>query len=199
LVEIGARLFAERPFNDVWIEEVAKEAGVSRGLVYHYFPNKRDFYAAIVRHGMQSAFELTTPDPELPSEQWLPSSIERLLEFVEENANAFRAVLSGRHSVDEEIRDAIREVRELQIARICEFVSPDEQPSATLRLGVEGWIALLDAILLEWLDGREIEREALVKLACGSLAGTVVTALLADGKADQLVKIQHLAPGVFGR
>jgi AcrR family transcriptional regulator len=40
LLDIGARLFAERAYEDVWIEEVAELAGVSRGLMYHYFPTK---------------------------------------------------------------------------------------------------------------------------------------------------------------
>lgn len=190
-------MFAERPFNDVWIEQVAQEAGVSRGLVYHYFPNKRDFYSAIVRHGMRNAFELTEPDPDLPPDRWLPAGIERLLDYVEQNADAFRAVYSGRHSVDEDVRAALREGREAQIARMCEYVSPEEPPSETLRLGMEGWIAMLDALMLEWLDGRKIEREQLVKLASGSLAGTIASALLADGRADRLADLRHLVPDVF--
>jgi AcrR family transcriptional regulator len=75
---------------------VAKEAGVSRGLVYHYFPNKKDFYSAIVRYGMRNAFELTAPDTSLPPDQWLTNSVERLLHYVETNADAFRAVFSAR-------------------------------------------------------------------------------------------------------
>ncbi|MBJ7332452.1 MAG: TetR/AcrR family transcriptional regulator [Solirubrobacteraceae bacterium] len=197
MVEIGARLFAERPFSDVWIEQVAQEAGVSRGLVYHYFPNKRDFFSAIVRHGMRHAFEVTAPDQTLPPDKWLIDGVERLIDFVEANANAFRAVFAGRHSVDEDVRAAIRDNRDAQVARICALISPEEPVSETLRLGVEGWIAMLDAMILEWLDGRRIERDKLVKLACGSLVGTVVTALSADGNRDQIERIRHLAPAVF--
>ncbi|MDI9916529.1 TetR/AcrR family transcriptional regulator [Rhodococcus sp. IEGM 1379] len=50
LLDIGTQLFADRSYEDVWIEEVAEIAGVSRGLMYHYFPTKRDFFAAIVEH-----------------------------------------------------------------------------------------------------------------------------------------------------
>jgi AcrR family transcriptional regulator len=48
LLSVGARLFSESPYDDVWIEQVAEIAGVSRGLLYHYFPTKRDFFAAVV-------------------------------------------------------------------------------------------------------------------------------------------------------
>jgi AcrR family transcriptional regulator len=165
--------------------------------VYHYFPNKRDFFSAIVRHGMRHAFDLTAPDPMLPPDKWLIDGIERLVAFVEENANAFRAVFAGRHSVDEDVRAAVRENRDAQVERICALLSPDEPVSETLRLGVEGWIAMLDSMLLEWLDGRRIEREKLVKLACGTLIGTIVTALSADGNRDQIESMRHLAPAVF--
>jgi AcrR family transcriptional regulator len=198
LVEIGARLFAERPFNEVWIEQVAQEAGVSRGLIYHYFPNKSDFFSAIVRHGMRHAFDLTAPDKSLPPEKWLVDGVERLVDFVEANADAFRAVFAGRHSVDEDVRAAVRENRDRQVGRITALLSPDEPPSETMRLGVEGWIAMLDAMLLEWLDGRRIERDLLIRLACGSLIGTVVTALTVDGNTKQIERIRHLAPAVFG-
>ncbi len=199
LVEIGARLFAERPFNDVWIEQVAQEAGVSRGLVYHYFPNKSDFFSAIVRHGMRHAFEMTAPDQTLPPDRWLTDGVERLVEFVDSNADAFRAVFAGRHSVDEDVRAAVRENRDLQVERICAVLSPSEPASETLRMAVEGWIAMLDAMLLEWVDGRPIQRDRLVKLACGSLIGAVVSAMHADGKGDQIASMQHLAPAVYGR
>jgi AcrR family transcriptional regulator len=196
-VAIGARLFAERPFNDVWIEEVAREAGVSRGLVYHYFPNKRDFYAAIVRHGMRDAFELTSPDPSLPPERWLPDAVERVLDYVAANADAFRAVYAGRHSSDEEVREAIRENRAAQVERICSLISPAAPTTQTLRFGIEGWIAMLDAMLVEWIDGRGIERERLVELACGSLVGTITAAMQVDGNAERIDRLPPLVPDTF--
>lgn len=197
LVEIGAKLFAERPFNDVWIEEVASAAGVSRGLVYHYFPNKRDFFSEIVRHSLRRSYEISTPDPDVPPERWLIDGIDRIFSYAEENADAFRAVYTSRHQLDPEVLEAIRDGREMQLIRICEFVTPGEPPSDTFRLAMEGWSAMLDAILLEWLDGKAPDRQKNVRIAAGSLAGTVVTALVVDGKGDRLAALQKLAPAIF--
>jgi hypothetical protein len=147
---------------------------------------------------MRHAFELTAPDASLPPEQWLTAGVGRLVDFVEANADAFRAVFAGRHSVDEDVRAAVRENRDLQVRRICELLSPDEPVSPTIRLGVEGWIAMLDTMLLEWLDARSVSRDRLVNLACGSLVGTIVTALHVDGRADRVEQMRHLAPVVFG-
>lgn len=197
LVRIGARMFAERPFNDVWIEEVAEEAGVSRGLVYHYFPNKRDFYAAIVDHGVQDTLRLTEPDESLPTDQWLPASISKFLDYVEANENAFRAVHRGQHSVDVEILTVIRAGRSKQIERIADYVLPDDPTSPTLMLALEGWMSMSNTIILDWLESRTVERETLIELLSGSLAGIVATALYSIGRADQIEVLRHLAPDWF--
>lgn len=176
---------------------MAKAAGVSRGLVYHYFPNKRDFFSEIVRHSLKNAYDVSTPAPDLPPERWLIDGIDRLFTLAEKNADAFRAIYTSRHQLDDEVMQAVHDGRELQLIRICEFATPGEAPSDTFRLAMEGWSAMLDAILLEWLDGRAPDRAKNVRIAAGSLAGTIVTALIVDGKGDRLAALQKLAPAIF--
>ena len=53
LLDLGDELFASAPYDEVHIEKVAEQAGVSRGLLYHYFPTKRSFFAALVRRGTE--------------------------------------------------------------------------------------------------------------------------------------------------
>jgi AcrR family transcriptional regulator len=180
LVRIGARLFAERPFSDVWIEEVAEQAGVSRGLVYHYFPNKRDFYAAIVRHGSADALRLTAPDNSLPPMQRLRASLDHFLEYVESNESAVRSIYRGQHSVDEEVRAVIREGRDAQAHRILQYLEPDSAPSATLMLALEGWMNFNDSLILDWLETHAISRDKLLDLMTGALAGILVAAYRVD-------------------
>lgn len=190
-------MFAERPFNDVWIEAVADEAGVSRGLVYHYFPNKRDFYAAIVRLGVEDTYRLTAPDESLPPEQWLPASIDSFLRYVEHNENAFRAVHRGQHSVDKEIQDVIREGRDDQIKRIASLLLPGDPASPMLLLALEGWFGLSTSLILEWLDNKAVDRAQLIELLGGSLAGIIETALRLDGHDAQIPLLEHLVPSGY--
>ena len=62
LLALGAELFASLPYDEVHIEAVAEQAGVSRGLLYHYFPTKRAFFAALVREGAARMAADTEPD-----------------------------------------------------------------------------------------------------------------------------------------
>src|SRR5207253_2394425 len=89
LLEVGLELFSTRPYDGVPINEVAARAGVSRGLLYHYFPTKRDFYVDIVRAAIADAYEFSEPDPNLPPLERLRASVDAWLDYVESNAAGF--------------------------------------------------------------------------------------------------------------
>ena len=65
LVALGVEIFSERPFDEVSIDDIAASAGISKGLLYHYFPSKRDFYVAVVRHSADEMQAVTETDPDL--------------------------------------------------------------------------------------------------------------------------------------
>ena len=71
LLASGARLLAARPYDEISIEEIANAAGVSKGLLYHYFPTKKDFLVAAIERGDEELGELTAPDPDLPPAEQL--------------------------------------------------------------------------------------------------------------------------------
>ena len=64
LLALGAEVFGQRPYDEVRIDEIAERAGVSRALMYHYFPDKRAFFAAVVRAEGERLFEATNTPPE---------------------------------------------------------------------------------------------------------------------------------------
>lgn len=168
----------------MWIEEVAAEAGVSRGLVYHYFPNKRDFYAAVVWRGAQETLRISAPDKSLPPMKRLRDSLDHFLGYVEENEDAFRAIHHGQHSADEEIRAVVRETRNLQADRVIEHLNPPGGATPALRLALEGWMNFNASLLLDWLESREIARDVLLDVMTGSLVGIVIATLRAEGTAE---------------
>ena len=47
LIAIATRIFAERGYEDTSIETVLREAGVSRGSLYHHFPSKEALFEAV--------------------------------------------------------------------------------------------------------------------------------------------------------
>ena len=100
LVELGADVFRDRPYDEVSIDDIAAAAGVSKGLLYHYFDGKREFYVAALRHAAEEIEALTEPDEDLAPEQRLRAAIEGYLDYVEQHAAGYASVLRAGSGVD---------------------------------------------------------------------------------------------------
>src|SRR6478609_9613125 len=94
LLSAGVELLRRRPHEEVSIEEIAAAAGVSKGLLYHYFPTKKDFILAALERGQRQLAERLRPDPELSPEQQLDASLDSFLDYVEEHSTAYTALFS---------------------------------------------------------------------------------------------------------
>jgi AcrR family transcriptional regulator len=172
LLQIGAELFSERAYEDVWIDEIATAAGVSKGLLYHYFPSKRDFVSAVARAEIARIHELTEPDPGLPLDEQLHTSVETLLAYLEQHPAAFIAFHRGAFGADPDLRAIDEAGHAAQVDRIVSAVVDDQQPPDVLRLAIRGWTGFVEATVLNWLEsGRTVPRERVRDLLVTALAG----------------------------
>lgn len=179
LLAVGARLFSENPYDDVWIEQVAEIAGVSRGLLYHYFPTKRDFFAAVVERESARMLRMTAATPGIPLREQLTAGLDTFLSYVAEHAHGFRAFHRADAAGDQAVRKVYRQSLAAQERQILaalaadpEFGSvPDERPD--LEVAVRGWLAFTTAVCLEWLRGAELSREQVRDLCARALLGVL--------------------------
>src|SRR3546814_10300659 len=56
-----ATLFRSGSIEDISIERLSEEGGVSRGLLYHYFGSKQGFHEAVVQRAVDDLVEQTAP------------------------------------------------------------------------------------------------------------------------------------------
>lgn len=173
LLRIGARLFAERPYDDVWIEQVADIAEVSRGLLYHYFPTKRDFVTEVIKAQGERLLEMTKSDPTLPVPEQLTAGLDAYLRYVEANEDGYRALHSGTSIAVDGVREVLDNNFAEQGRRILEVLCPDGEPPETLRMLVRGWLAFVVAVCLDWLKDRKLTREEIRDLCAKALLDLV--------------------------
>jgi AcrR family transcriptional regulator len=179
LLSVGARLFSESPYDDVWIEQVAEIAGVSRGLLYHYFPTKRDFFAAVVERESERMLRMTATVPGVPAREQLDANLDAFLAYVEEHAHGYRAFHRADASGDQAVRKVYQRALAAQERQILAALAADpefgrlagERPD--LRLAVRGWLAFTTAVCLEWLRGSDLSRQQVRDLCARSLLGTL--------------------------
>ncbi len=172
LVALGAELFGTRSYDDVSIDEIAQAAGISKGLLYHYFPTKRDFYVATVAQAAGILLEVTTaPDHEVPLEQ-LRAGIDAYLTYVERHGQAYTALLRGGIGFDRAVAQIVDRTREDFCEKLIAGL-PLEVNSAILRTTLRGWIGFVEATSLEWVERRGVTREELRELLVAVLLQSV--------------------------
>ncbi|MFF7381555.1 TetR family transcriptional regulator [Streptomyces griseoluteus] len=180
LLSVGARLFSESPYDDVWIERVAEIAEVSRGLLYHYFPTKRDFFAAVVERESERMLRMTAAVPGVPVREQLGAGLDAYLGYVEAHAHGFRAFHRADAAGDQAVRRVYQRALAAQERQILAALAADPEfgpgfeGSPQARLAVRGWLAFTTAVCLEWLreggPGRDQVRELCARALLGAIA-----------------------------
>ncbi len=182
LLALGVRFFSESPYDQVSVDAVARAAGISKGLLYHYFSTKRDFYIAALRAAAQQLIDATATDPETPPLLRLQHGLDSYLAYVERCAAAYAALLRGGIGSDPAVAAIVEGTRRQFFDRMLEGLHT-ERPAPALRTALRGWIGMVEAISLDWLDHRDLTLTALRDLLIGMLLASlqVATGSLPEG------------------
>ncbi|MEU9989872.1 TetR/AcrR family transcriptional regulator [Streptomyces sp. NPDC007971] len=153
LLAAALSLFAHRAPEDISLDDVAEAAGVSRPLVYRYFPGgKQQLYEAALRsagEALQHCFDEPRQGPMLSR---LSRVLDRYLTFVDEHDTGFSALLQGGSVVETSRTTAIVDgVRRAAAEHIFSHLGVGE-PGPRLRMTVRMWITAVEAASLIWLD-----------------------------------------------
>ncbi len=173
LLELGARLFTEHAYDEISMAQIARAAGISKALLYHYFPSKQDYFLATLAGGAEELRARVEPDPSLPPAQALAVAVDAYLAWIEENADAYAKLLRSAGAVPE-VRELVEGVRATTAERILEGLDAVGNPRA--RIAVRGWLWFMDGACLDWIARRELSRAELHGLLLGTLAGALLAA-----------------------
>jgi len=110
LVALGIDIFSERPFDEVSIDDIAAAAGISKGLLYHYFPSKEAYFVATLEEKAAELQQRTIPDPDLPPLEQLSASLDAYLGWIEENAGSYDKMIRNAGAAPE-VRALLDRVR----------------------------------------------------------------------------------------
>jgi AcrR family transcriptional regulator len=173
MLELGVELFSARSYEDVTTDDIALAAGVSKGLLYHYFANKRGYYVATIRELARRLVEATRLDDALPFADSIRGALHSFLGFVRDNAAFYRALMRGGVGQDQEIQRLIEGVRQAVIARVLQRAGVSSPPPRQ-RIAIYGWVGFSEAASLDWLDHRsDLGAEDLVDLMLQTLVGVI--------------------------
>lgn len=180
LLELGIQLFSTRPYEDISIDDVAAQAGMSKGLLYHYFHGKRQFYVETIREASLQLRRLTEPDPSLPPAAQLRAAVDAHLHYVQEHGAVYAAIHGSGAAISPEVGEILEEHRAVVMQYFLKNLGI-ARPRPALRAALRAWIVMVEQASLDWVTHPELPRDSLRELLVAGYGVMLGRALELDG------------------
>ena len=174
LLERATALFATHGYDELSMAKLAREAGISKPLLYHYFPSKRDLFEAVLGQAAEEHLRRIDTDDSLPPAAQLTAAVEAYLTWIEENTGAYEKLL--RSAGIPEVRELIDRVRGETATRILTGSVPEGPAPPKVRTAVRAWLWYMDGVCLDWVREGDLSRDDVQGLLLGTLLGALTAA-----------------------
>jgi AcrR family transcriptional regulator len=167
LLALARQAFSDRSYDEVSIDDLAREAKISKGLLYHYFPTKRDLYVAGLR---EIAGDLVTAVTSIPADlapiERARAGLDAYLDHITRHARAFVSLMRGGIGSDPEVGDVVEGVRIRMFETFLEGspFAPLVAGDARFEIALRGWIGLVEAATIDWCVRPRLTRTELREL-----------------------------------
>ncbi len=169
ILDAANALFSERGYDEVSVEDIASSAGVTRGLVHHYFGGRKEVYIALLeRLGTMREQQLPPPVGRSAGAR-LADDVSRWLDWTEQNRTIWVGTLGrGEDIADPDIRAVVLDLVRRAVALLAAHHADIADDSPRLRYALECWTGLNRAATRRWLQG-EATREQTHELIASTL------------------------------
>ena len=169
ILDAANALFAERAYDEVSVEDIARSAGVTRGLVHHYFGGRNEVYIGLLeRIGAQREDQLRPPVGRSAGAR-VADDVSRWLDWTEANRTTWLAALGrGEDIADPDVRGVVADLVRRAVALVAARHAEIAEDSPRLRYALECWTGLNRVATRRWLTG-EATRVATHELIASTL------------------------------
>ncbi|MGV9817412.1 TetR/AcrR family transcriptional regulator [Nocardia xishanensis] len=172
ILDVGARLFAELPYDHVQMDQIAERAGISRALLYRHFPKKSALFAAIYQRAAESLQSEVRFEPDVPLAEQVAAGLDAHLEYFAANRNTVLAAnraLSGDPVVQAIVYGEHAAMREVVLRATGVTGAVRETVSAILT----SWLMFVHTLCLDWLENDSLTRDQVRSTCLGALTGAL--------------------------
>jgi AcrR family transcriptional regulator len=188
LIALGVEMLATRTLDALSVEDIAQKAGISRGLLFHYFSSKQEFHTEVARAAAAELLERTAPDTSLPPLDALRGALTAFIGYVEENPDNYKSLVRGAASGDAVMRAIFDETRATMAGRIIRMLADQGvELGPRAELAVHGWVAFAEECVIRSIDGGVKDSSGLLDLLSKALPAVVLAA--SDAEMNTLVTI----------
>jgi AcrR family transcriptional regulator len=197
LLEIGKSLFYTRRYSEISIDDIAHAAGISKGLLYHYFESKKDFFLIGLREAAVELLNACKVDPALAYEEQISIGIKCYLDYVEERSFAYLNLFylfRDESGALPELVEVIEEVRQEILHRLGgKALLPRDKVIPATRMSLRGFLGYAEAAVLYWLENGLVDRPGAEQLLISSFVNALSTGFLIDfgANSDEFKTLQE--------
>ena len=167
-------MFAEKPYEDVLMEDIAARAGVSRATLYHYYTSKRDLYVAIFERASDRFLARVSYEPHRPLAQQLAAGLEAHIQSFVDHPYEAVTINRGALSDDPAIQAIISQELNVVGQRLIDELVAQGCLRDAIEIAVEGWLAFVRAACVKWVQSQNIPRAELTKMCLRAFDWTLV-------------------------
>ncbi len=185
ILEAGTTLFAEHAYEEISMREIAQAVGISKALLYHYFPSKVDLFKAAVAAAAAELEQLIEPTGSGSAADQLAASLDAYLRWIEQHARTWTKLMQSAATLPE-AREVVEGFRAHTMERLLAELIGNRKPRPALRTAIAGWLGYMDAAILDWTLHKDLSREKLRDL----LVTAFGAALLAAQQIDPRIRLR---------
>lgn len=154
LLDVALRLFAEHGYHDTSMNDIARQAGVTKPVLYQHFTSKRELFAELLEEvgaGMQEVVTKAVAAAGSPREM-VTMGFAAYFQFVQDHRDAFTLFYGGGLARDSEFADVINRVESTIAAQVADLIEIDGLSPEQRRVLGHGIVGLIEGASVHWLN-----------------------------------------------
>ncbi len=179
LINSALKLFNTHPYDEVSVDDIAAEAGMSRPLVYHYYGGKAGVFISALRQTGDDVVAAVAKAGMDDPDNWLTCGLSAFFDHIQANPIGLTALYRYGSLTGRENRQVLDEIGDRVLRLILARLEPPGD-SPVLQSVLRGWIAMVETMARGWLRRGEPTREELEVLLPELLRAVLGTAAWHD-------------------
>lgn len=147
LVAIGLQELSTRPIHALSIDQVAEKAGISRGLLFRYFPTKQDYYVAVVGAAARRLLRAAVPDAADPTTDQLRAIVHAFVSFIDRHGDNYQSFFHGGFGADPQIQEIRENMKNTMVERT--LAATGTEPSPATRILLRAWWSMVESLAID--------------------------------------------------
>jgi AcrR family transcriptional regulator len=173
LIELGFELFRTHAYDALSVEQIAIHAQISKGLLYHYFQSKCEYYLQVVRALADEFVLMARTQIRLSSMETLEAGVDELLDHARSRRGLIDGLTRGAFGTADEVSKIVELTRREIVANL--MADLDERAPG-VRNALRGWVQFAERTVLAWIDHEEVGKAELRRLLIATAAHAIHSA-----------------------